>query len=265
MAKHVIVDGRVEAMGLGWPTGLPAIENWKEGKKKDEARLWAAQPSQGKGVATFRDNAIGNVWLREPALHPGEEIDLIKLRGNVFPTRDYIHRINEETDRRCRLCHEKDKTLGHVLGECPAGRGGRIARHDAVVDKIEEKAREGGFVVAREQLFDAGAYPLRPDLVIKTPGKALIVDVTVRFEQGNSLREGAREKYRSIFDSVKRDLGVDAVVVLPVVIGARGGTISETMRNLRTLGFARRKELEDLWTGVMRASVSIARAHMDLR
>ena len=89
----------------------------------------------------------------------------------------------------------------------------------------------------REDAIEDG--PLRPDLVIVTPGKAIIVDVTVRFEQDNSLEEAMREKidkYRQIFAAVKRDMGVSDVKVLPVVIGSRGAMPRATIKNLEALG-----------------------------
>lgn len=133
-----------------------------------------------------------------------------------------------------------------------------------MVQKIEDKAKENGWTVAREQLFETDNQPLRPDLVIKTPGKAWVVDVTVRFEKSDLLREAHREKinkYAAVLASVKRAMGVDQAKVLPVVIGARGG---ETRRNLSVLGMADKKRLEDLILDVVRSSIYIGRSHLDL-
>lgn len=53
-----------------------------------------------------------------------------------------------------------------------------------------------------------------------------MIDVTIRFEQENSLRDAADEKttkYNAILDSVKRDMGVDEAEIMPIVFGSRGG------------------------------------------
>lgn len=51
-----------------------------------------------------------------------------------------------------------------------------------------------------------------PDPVIKTPEKAIVLDVTVRFEQDNSLSEAAdkkatTKKYQATLRNVMRDMG----------------------------------------------------------
>lgn len=97
----------------------------------------------------------------------------------------------------------------------------------------------------REQLFESEDRPLRPDLVIKTPGKAIVVDVTVHFEQDDSLRAAAEEKktkYQAILRSVMRDMDVEAAEVLPVVFGSRGGFPSATQKSLTKLGITAKND-----------------------
>lgn len=106
---------------------------------------------------------------------------------------------------------------------------------DDIVDRVQRCAEELQWVVAREQLFKGEDRPLRPDLVIKTPGKAIVVDVTVRFEQEESLAEAAAEKsrkYKDILQSVMRDMDVRAAEVMPLVFGSRGGFPRATAKNL---------------------------------
>lgn len=133
----------------------------------------------------------------------------------------------------------KARNAGHVLGECPAGKGGRIKRHDDIVEFVQQHAESMGWNVARKQLFEGDDRPLRPDLVIKTPGKAIVVDVTVRFEQDDSLRAAVEEKktkYQAILRSVMRDMDVEAAEVLPVVFGSRGSFPSGKQKNLTKFG-----------------------------
>lgn len=130
-------------------------------------------------LSLFQKQSRKECLAKKNKLFPGEDIDLMKLRANVFPIRELLHRINRYIDPTCRRCHEAIETLGHISGACPSGRGCRIARHDLVFGAIHSKAAEAGWTVAREQLFDTDVDPLRPDLVIKTLWKAFIVDITV--------------------------------------------------------------------------------------
>lgn len=121
---------------------------------------WAVQPFQGKGVRCFSRNKVGNDWLSS-VLAPGEEIDLMKMRSNVFPVRTSLVRAEEAGgDVTVRRCKAKPETLGLVLGECTAGRGSRIKRHDDIVSTIEQQCKSKGWTVAREQLFDGDKRPL---------------------------------------------------------------------------------------------------------
>lgn len=76
------------------------------------------------------------------------------MRANVYPTKECLKRMDPDVDVFCRRCRVKIETLGHVLDECPAGKGMRMFRHDCVVDAIADKASEAGCTVAREQLFE---------------------------------------------------------------------------------------------------------------
>lgn len=267
-AHESVCHKTAESMGLEWPVLPSAIDNWKTTRKRKEHEEWAKQAAQGKGVQCFRGNKIGNTWLNKQELFPGEEIDLLKMRSNVFPTKATMSRADKDlTNLLCRRCNNKTETLGHVIGECPANRGARIKRHDAVVDIIQKRAEEAKWIYAREQLFDTTNEPLRPDLVIKTPGRAWVVDVSIRFEQGDSLREASREKsnkYEAIRMSVCETFGVEEFMVMPVIIGARGGFPKETQRNLALLGISSEKELTQVMRDVLRSTISIGRSHLDL-
>lgn len=207
-----------ESISLAWPCPTLDVDRWKETRKRERHSAWV-QLTQCKGVGCFRGNDVGNRVAFLPGPFSGEEIDLLRMRSNTFPIKEYLGR-QDQIDTTCRRCHSAPETLGHVLGACPAGRGvRRIRRHNDIVDAIESQALLCGLTCAKGQLFETNegndeapvegqteAY-LRPDLVIRTPGGALIVDVSVRFEQEESLKDASREKkakYRPITAAVKR-------------------------------------------------------------
>lgn len=201
-------------------------------------------------------------------LAAGQDIDLMNMRSNVFPVRTSSARAEEVgADVTCRRCRSKPETLGHVLGECPVGREARIKRHDDIVDRIQKLAEEKGWAYAREKLFEGDDRPIRPDLVIITPGKAFVVAITVRFEQENSISEAAEEKttkYRAILDSVKHDMGVEEVEIMPIVFGSRSGFPNATQRCLSKLGITSKYDWRQMMKEVLESTVSIARSHVDL-
>lgn len=138
----------------------------------------------------------------------------------------------------CRRCY-KSKTLGHVIGECLTGKLNRIQGHDKIVQLVADKCIEASLLTAREQAFDTEEGTLRPDLVVLFGQSALIMDVTIRFEQAKSFAEAASEKvakYERIFQEVKRCMGASSAEVLPLVFGSRGAIPQGTIWNLTRLG-----------------------------
>lgn len=74
------------------------------------------------------------------------------------------------------------------MGECVVTKQSQIQRHNAIVKKIQEKCIAQGYKVAREQPYvDQGGQLLEPDLVIKKNDRAFIANVTVSFENGDSV------------------------------------------------------------------------------
>jgi hypothetical protein len=87
------------------------------------------------------------------------------------------------------------------------------------------KCEERGYKTAREQLSSVRGEKLKPDLVVTDGERALIVDVTVRFESGDSLARGSIEKitkYQPLADYFVSQGTAREAKVLPIVIGSRG-------------------------------------------
>lgn len=256
-------------LGLEWPTSASAITSqkilWKAGVMRD----WVEQPSQGMGVAHFWDDPVGNCWLLDQGiLRPGQFIDALKLRTNTHGTRVAIRRADRGAQVMCRRCTSKPETLGHVIGECTAGRRSRIARHNEAVGRIAEVlAEKPGTVVAREQVFSLeDGTRLRPDLVIQSSGSVWVVDVTVPFENQNSLQGAALEKvrkYQPLLPTVQEQLGATRGEVIPVVLGARGALPKSTSTALRRMGILDQRFSRSLSLLALRTSIDIVRQHLD--
>lgn len=70
----------------------------------------------------------------------------------------------------------------------------RIRRHDDIVINVKDGCSGTSLITAQDQVFDTDMGGLRPYLVVLTGEKGLVVDVTVRFEQKDSLLEVSVEK-----------------------------------------------------------------------
>jgi hypothetical protein len=201
--------------------------------KDAEFRRWSEQLFHGQEVQWFRNNPIGNHWLlNQQLLRLGQFIDGVKLCTNTFGTRAAIHSANRQLETICRLCRLKPETLGHVIGECSAGQRAQIERHNWIVGKIEEDCRRRGAIVAREQTFELGVERLRPDLVVVSRDRAMIVDVTVPYENGDCLSIAAlrkKETCQPLLPSVQRQFNTTKGEVIPVVVGARGAIPQATV------------------------------------
>ncbi|KAJ8675901.1 hypothetical protein QAD02_011687 [Eretmocerus hayati] len=106
----------------------------------------------------------------------------------------------------------------------------------------------------------------KPDIVTKVnENRAQIIDVIVRFERGNNLKEACHEKvskYSHIVPNVRRQLGVGRVDIIPLVIGSRGGLPGWSADNCRKVGLKK----NDLLTVVMiamRSSIEMVSAFLD--
>jgi hypothetical protein len=88
-------------------------------------------------------------------------------------------RENPSIDNKCRRCWLKNESLGHVLGECTAGKGLRINRYYEIVDLLEKEASSKGFACAKEQTYTTvEGQLLKPDLVLSNEARTLLEDVT---------------------------------------------------------------------------------------
>jgi hypothetical protein len=192
--------------------------------------------------------------------------DALRLRTNTFGVNVALMRADRGLSVDCRRCNEKPESLGHVLGECVAGKGIGIQRHDKMAAVIATKCEDKGYKVASEQLFSAGGEKLKPDLVVTDGDRALIVDVTVPFESGDSLARGSAEKvtkYQPLADYFVSQGTVREAQVLPILIGSRGAIPRNTLKSLITLGLDGKRLGKYLAISAAGSSVEIACMHLD--
>jgi hypothetical protein len=256
-----------KSLRLTWPVTPKDLVRASHLNKIQESKDWENLAYQGHGVRDFRNDPLGNAWLYDPTvLSSSRYTDALRLRTNTFGVNVALRRADKSIPVSCRRCNEKNETLGHVLGECVAGKGMRIQRHDKMAAVIATKCEEKGYAVNREQLFSVREERLKPDLVVTDGERALIVDVTVRFESGDSLARGAAEKiakYQSLADYFVSQGTARTAQVLPIVVGSRGAIPKDTLKSLKTLGLESKRLGKYLAICAVGSSVEIACMHLD--
>lgn len=189
---------------------------------KEELRVkWSndliAKPSQGAAIEVSSQHKSSNHFLRT-----GEFTKFADWRF-IHKARLNLLRLNANTpwdnnNQSCRRCLAPRETTLHVLSLCKPNMGRRTTRHNAIVERIiKAKKRDWRIVSTNQVVGDEG---LRPDIVLEKGDEAIILDITVPYENRTSAfvsaREEKRRKYRSVasfLSSRYTNITVDAIIV----------------------------------------------------
>jgi hypothetical protein len=182
------------------------------------------------------------------------ESEIVAAQDQALQTKKYATKIlNTETDSKCRLCHQFDETIDHVISACPIlAKEQYIKRHDRVsaqlhfniwkelgvqLDKKQwyehvpksVKTSRGGKVTMlwNQQVQTDRTIPNnKPDIVIcdNEKGTCMLIDVTIPGER-NVFHEEAEKilKYKDLTIEIQHMWNVKTRVI-PVIIGATGTT-----------------------------------------
>ncbi|KDR21437.1 Retrovirus-related Pol polyprotein from type-1 retrotransposable element R2 [Zootermopsis nevadensis] len=142
--------------------------------------------------------------------------------------RTSLNRAVPQTDVSCRKCGARKETLAHILGECIHTKAAVIRRHTEIRDLIMDKimSNDKTAEVTKEPELQSEKGKLKPDLVVKNQSGVFVVDVTVRYEDGEYLKLAMKEKkdkYGLLLSAMQRERNVPTAEVLPIVVGTRGG------------------------------------------
>jgi hypothetical protein len=113
-----------------------------------------------------------------------------RARLNLLPLNG---RSSNETngDRSCRRCGYENETLPRVINHCMRYADLITRRHNAVADRVRKAASSKHIIVAENE---AVCGSMRPDLVITRNITAIIIDVTVPFENRTVALEQPRQR-----------------------------------------------------------------------
>ncbi len=104
----------------------------------------------------------------------------IKLRGNLLPTQVRSARGRQRDAVNCDLCYgSRPESLGHILQQCPATAGARLARHNGLLVKYLSFLQRAGYQTRREPAVPTVAGVRYPDIVCWKENQAHVIDVQV--------------------------------------------------------------------------------------
>uniref|UniRef100_A0A8C5JJ73 Reverse transcriptase n=1 Tax=Junco hyemalis TaxID=40217 RepID=A0A8C5JJ73_JUNHY len=253
---------------LEWEAPTPKISypkpcNWR----KLEFQKWTRLVSQGHGIENFENDEISNAWLRRFGGIPHRKlITALQLRANVYPTREFLARGRHENFvQSCRHCGATLETTAHIVGNCATTQEARIKRHNAICEALSEVAKREGWIVYEEpHLRDEVNELFKPDLIFVKGSKAVVVDVTVRYEHSDtSLKEAASEKarkYQRLQKQIEELTNVKDIEYVGFPMGARGKWYGKNTELLTALGLSKtrlERTARALASKVLFASVDI--------
>uniref|UniRef100_A0A8C6TMS6 Reverse transcriptase domain-containing protein n=1 Tax=Neogobius melanostomus TaxID=47308 RepID=A0A8C6TMS6_9GOBI len=212
--------------------------------RKRETAKWMA-----KGRACFENDPISNTWLPQPYKVHMTELQFsmaLQLRLLTFPLRTGM-RSTPFSDTVCRLCGKVRETLQHIIGNCYHLRKMRNGNHNRIRDLLMTLAESYGWLVFREKVLrlESGAVGI-PDLIVVKDQDAIIIDVTVCFEQKTAtLAMKAQKKIYKYSPFIPTCLslspGIVNVSVWGFPVGARGKWFSQNSTLLKILGLPKRE------------------------
>lgn len=214
--------------------------------RSDEHEAWAGLPSQGMGVAMFKNDRISNSWIRDPE-HAGFKqkhyLRGLAMRSGMTITQTQNVKGDGKKGNECARCGAKSSTMAHILGQCGHVKNNIIRRHNKLCNNLKEEMERLRWKVLRDlRITGRDGQTKVPDIVAMRKGHGIIIDVTVRYESLDfPLEEAAEEKvrkYQTIKAQVMHMLGAKDMGVYGFPLGARGKWPSCNEKVLKAIGMS---------------------------
>jgi hypothetical protein len=232
---------------------------------------WAKLPQKGKGVSMFAETPRSNKWVyTKKGLSCSEWTNSIKMSCNVAAVRAVPGRSTNTNRCRTSDCNEIE-TIAHVLGRCNKGELLRNTRHHTVRTIIADAFRKQRRWEVHEEIscISTDGSTRRADIIaIRTDKKqALILDPTIRFEQGPNHAEDVDEEKKRIYQPCIEDLSkrykipADKWEVVGLLVGARAAIPSFFTVFLKRFSIPL-SILDIIVPSVLKNSISILHNHL---
>lgn len=104
-------------------------------------------------------------------------IKAIHIRYGVLRNKSRVARDKPNKGKSCQRGRGPIESLNHILQVCHSTHYARIKHHDALVKYVQKVSRDRGHTVHKKSQFRAGDDILKPDLVIYSQDRVVVVDV----------------------------------------------------------------------------------------
>ena len=205
-----------------------------------------------------------HTWLKQN-LHARKTSSIMMMLEQMVETKSWKVSRGLTQDKRCRVCHERDETIEHIIAGCKVlANSEYLSRHNRALmimavnwakdyelvdqEMIWYKERwERGMVLENDRgklIWDfefnlrKTTTARRPDLILEDKKKKKIWICDMACPQQNNIDTKRNEKltkYRQLaFETRERRAGYD-VIIVPLIIGALGGGMRQVAKDMKMI------------------------------
>jgi hypothetical protein len=221
-----------------------------QSKGKEE---WKSKALHGKYPQRLDDPDVDQpgslTWLRGAGLKAETEGFIIAAQDQSLCTNVYKSKIiRDGTDPKCRLCHQFEETIDHLISGCPVlARTEYLQRHDKIatyihwllcqhynIDSADRWYEHKPKTVTENELAtllwdmpvhtDRQLAANKPDIIVKDHRlrTCTLIDVAVPSDRNTSIKTSEKLcKYEDLEIEVQRMWGMSTKTI-PIVMGALG-------------------------------------------
>lgn len=218
----------------------PIGESVTSAKRTEFWRLKLQNMVDTSDLTESRYCPLSNSWVdrHSDRVSGSDYIHYHHIRVGCLPSRARTTR-GSNRDRMCRARCRVSETNYHVIQICQRTHGGRVLRHDRVVDMLQKHFTSRQHAVVKEPVFRTSAGKMKPDLLVTKDGKTYVLDFQV-VSGRNVERDHTRKcaKYRSVQgmdDIVKRKCASRAVEYQAITFTYKGLIERNTWKLLQKL------------------------------
>lgn len=188
---------------LEW-CGKCLVHLGSEPNKKLKSKEWRRRllnMIDTKDLVDANKGKSSNAWVesRSDQVSGGDFIKYHHIRVGVLPSKARTSR-GRIRDRTCRAGCRVSETNYHTIQLCQRTHGGRVHRHDRVVEMLANHLkRRDRTTVLVEHLFKTPVGNRKPDLIVTKNGMSYVIDVQIVGGANMDRDRNTKiEKYRSI-------------------------------------------------------------------
>lgn len=210
------------------------LRTLRDNQRNQHLKRLLELPSQGKAMDCVSADPASSHFIRTGQYTRFADWRFVhRARLNLLPLNGCRHH-DQRCNRSCRRCGYESETLPHVINHCMRYSDIITRRHNAVVSRVRKAASSRFTILAENQVVEGN---LRPDLVLVKDGNAVILDITIPFDNKadafSEARRAKQEKYRGLAEALSARY--EKVEVDAIVLGSLGSWDRENDKAMRRI------------------------------